>query len=480
VNMRTLVSGAGAVAVLYAFTSLIPAVAQTTSPFQPPDEKLGVYVSNSGPGLDTGCTFRSGGPLLINIDVPIVVGETQINADGTLVDANTLVNRGIIGRKAIISFPVFDIDSSAAVRPPDSPEVDVVSFNGVTKDTLTGSNGQWTNDSIEVDISELKFGMPNELRIDIDTQNSDELWCMAVDWVSMQFDVALPYVLAHGINTTGPDTWEPDITRQLDDFGVRYTFFTVGRNGSAAANATQLNTNIKSFLDDIKADKVHIIAHSKGGLDSQALKALGPEFTIRSLSTLSTPHLGSVVADINIIQLMNADRLVNVGQDPNGFISSLLSVTPWAGRFSNVPERPGLDDLTTQAAATALLNRQRNNISPTFAYGGNADTNGDGTLQSSERPFVRADIPWNVMRNFTQARVVRTFTQPGFLGFGTRTVIEFRAAVASAPLRNDVVVTANSARPSYVTDLGVVLENHSTIVDFSYVEEFLNRTLPLR
>ncbi len=479
-NMRSLVRTAGTVTLLYLSVSLVPALARTTSPFQPPDEKLGVYVVNSGPGLDTGCTFRSGGPLLINIDIPIVVSDTQVNANGKLINADALVSRGIIGRTAQIDFPVWDVDSDAIVSPPWRPEINVVSFNGVRKGTLEGSNNIWTNAAIQVDISELKFGMPNELRIDIDTENTAELWCTAVDWVSVEFDVALPYVLAHGINTTGPDTWEPEITGRLNEFGVRYTFFTVGRNGSVTDNARQLETNIKKFLDPIKADKVHIIAHSKGGLDSQALQAIGPDFNIRSLSTLSTPHLGSVVADINIIQLMNADRLENVGEDPNGYIASLLRVNPWAGTFANVPERPGLDDLTTQAAAAALNRRQRGNISPTFAYGGDADINQDGTLQSGERPFFGADIPWNVMRNFSRARVVRTYTEPGFLGFGTRTVIEFEATPAGAPLRNDVVVTVNSARPSYVTDLGVVLENHSSIVDFRYVEQFLNRTLPLR
>lgn len=47
---------------LIAFVSLTQVVkAQTSSPFDPPEEKLGVYVVNSGSGLDTSCTFRGGG-----------------------------------------------------------------------------------------------------------------------------------------------------------------------------------------------------------------------------------------------------------------------------------------------------------------------------------------------------------------------------------------------------------------------------------
>lgn len=84
------------------------------------------------------------------------------------------------------------------------------------------------------------------------------------------------------------------------------------------------------------------------------------------------------------------------------------------------------------------------------------------------------------MRNFSRARVVRTFTESVLLGFGSRTVIEFEATPTNTPVRNDVVVTEDSARPSYVTDLGVVQANHSSIIDFEQIEQFLNRTLPLR
>src|SRR5579862_7002859 len=50
-------------------------------------------------------------------------------------------------------------------------------------------------------------------------------------------------------------------------------------------------------------DPVHIIAHSMGGLDSRMLIGrnfcgLGEEGRILSLTTLSTPHQGSPVADL--------------------------------------------------------------------------------------------------------------------------------------------------------------------------------------
>ena len=210
--------------------------AQTSSPFPPPEEKLGVYVINSGPGLDTGCTFRGDGPLVIQLFVPAIVNPNQLNPDGTLKNDSNVVNNGVLGTqgmqktKAILRFPVYDIDSGANMSPPYRPEKDNISFNGQFLKVLSGINNQWTDDSIVIPIEEVKFGANNEIRVDIDTENSAELWCMAVDWVSIEFDVAAPYVLAHGI-AAEKDTWNeensPGVLQTLDDSGVLYTMFTV-------------------------------------------------------------------------------------------------------------------------------------------------------------------------------------------------------------------------------------------------------------
>ncbi len=151
--------------------------------------------------------------------MPAVVNQNQLAADGKLADAPTLVNNGIIGAQAILRFPVYDIDSGANISG-YSPEVDRVSFNGQVKKNLSGVDGQWTDDSIIVPIEEVKFGVENEIRIDIDTDNSQEVWCMAVDWVAIRFAVAAPYILAHGINAQA-DTWD-GIINTMDNMGVLY------------------------------------------------------------------------------------------------------------------------------------------------------------------------------------------------------------------------------------------------------------------
>ncbi len=454
--------------------------AQTSSPFDPPEEKLGVYVVNSGSGLDTGCTFRGRGPLVINLHVPAVVNESQIDSQGNLKDASALVNKGVIGAQAVIRFPVYDIDSEANMSPPYSPEVDRISFNGTFKKVLSGLNNRWTDDSIVIPIEEVKFGADNEIRVDIDTANSAELWCMAVDWVSIEFDVAAPYVLAHGINAAS-DTWD-GIIGTMDENGVLYNRFSVTSNGRSAGNARQLEQHIEDFLDTVKAKKVNIIAHSKGGLDSQELQARAPSFKILSLSTLSTPHLGSVAADLSIIQKTEADEKINAGNDPNGFAKTYIDTWTWG----KGPQLPGLRDLTVARATEAINLKLRGNISPTFSMGADADLNGDNDLTSGESaglfPGVAhygAERAWRVLRDFSSAPILSIRTVPGRF-WGTRTVLTYESIVSSSPRANDIVVTTESANPSYCTPLGNTMHNHSTIKNPANMERILQRTIPLR
>jgi triacylglycerol lipase len=363
-----------------------PALAQTSSPFPPPSEKLGVYVLNSGAGLDTGCTFRSGGPLRISVPVPAVVNGKQLNADGTLKDAAKLIAAGVLSAQAIVRFPVYDIDDKATVSG-IAPEVDVVSFNDRVEKTLEGFNDTWTDDSLIIPIEQIRFGKDNVLQVEIDTANKDENWCMAVDWVSVEFEVTPPFVLQHGISanlTTWDEDAAPGVIAALEQRGVLFTRFSLGvgagGNGSAAANAMELNRDIDAFLAPLKADKVNIIAHSKGGLDSQVLQALGPDFKINSLSTLSTPHLGSVAADLSMVQKQKADDKANDGSDPNGYVAAYVGT--WT--FGQGPQLPGLADLTTYAATTALSSGSRGNIAQTYTIGADADLNGDNELTSDE------------------------------------------------------------------------------------------------
>lgn len=68
--------------------------------------------------------------------------------------------------------------------------------------------------------------------------------------------------------------------------------------GSVAVRAEQLKNHVEGVLARTGAAKVHIIAHSMGGLDARRMIVeLGMETSVASLTTIGTPHLGTVLAD---------------------------------------------------------------------------------------------------------------------------------------------------------------------------------------
>lgn len=110
-----------------------------TSPFDPPDASDISFFTDAAPRLDTGCTFRSGGPIVYQIEIKRFLGE--LNPDGTLKNAAALVAAGLLSPKVKLIMPGFDIDSGPP--PPDvAPEIDRVSFNGQPVGVLSGQNNQ--------------------------------------------------------------------------------------------------------------------------------------------------------------------------------------------------------------------------------------------------------------------------------------------------------------------------------------------------
>ncbi len=87
------------------------------------------------------------------------------------------------------------------------------------------------------------------------------------------------------------------IERMLKKAG--YTVFTADTDGFGTIenNAAQLKAYAEKVLAQTGTEKVHIIAHSKGGLDAKyALSVLGLKEHVASLTTLCTPHRGSGIA----------------------------------------------------------------------------------------------------------------------------------------------------------------------------------------
>lgn len=108
-----------------------------------------------------------------------------------------------------------------------------------------------------------------------------------------------PIILAHGIaakqlrilNAFGKIGYE------LEKEGYKVFVADTDGFGSIENNAEQLKNYINRVLLLTGAEKANIIAHSKGGLDSKyMITKLGMEDKVASLTTLCTPHKGSIIA----------------------------------------------------------------------------------------------------------------------------------------------------------------------------------------
>ncbi|MBQ3264768.1 MAG: hypothetical protein IJH07_03235 [Ruminococcus sp.] len=88
------------------------------------------------------------------------------------------------------------------------------------------------------------------------------------------------------------------IPKALENEGCRVFFGNQDSNGTIESNGAFLADRIREILRQSDAEKLNVIAHSKGGLDMRyAISSLGMDKYIASLSTISTPHNGSYTMD---------------------------------------------------------------------------------------------------------------------------------------------------------------------------------------
>lgn len=131
-----------------------------------------------------------------------------------------------------------------------------------------------------------------------------ELDALRKDTLSVQEHRPLKYpvVLVHGISAhdrKGLIHFWGRIPTVLKDQGVQVFFGNTDAWGSYESNAAILKETIERVLIETNQEKVNIIAHSKGGIDSRYLiwrYDFGDK--VASLTTVSTPHHGAEVADL--------------------------------------------------------------------------------------------------------------------------------------------------------------------------------------
>lgn len=307
-----------------------------SGPYGPPDSNDATFTIDSAPTMDE-YRFVNQSPIQFDIDVNRVVGRT--NSEGYLLEPDKLISNGIILPKAKLQMMVYDVDEdyvgTSYVR-----EIDKVYVNGHYVGDLSGANDTWSAKTIEIDVRYLKFAIPtcrefdgsgqdqlsachaapspvkNQIRIDIDTGNNGQtIWAVTVDWAALMIDAARPILFVHGkggsANGGGLTYWDANDTTYYQNFRGKFSsvgFLTGITENRLGAEATILN-NAK-ILKDVVSDmvqrygvqKINILAHSKGGLDSRAYissTSLNPNNNVAALFTLATPNHGSYMANIS-------------------------------------------------------------------------------------------------------------------------------------------------------------------------------------
>ncbi|MBX3188009.1 MAG: hypothetical protein KF819_13385 [Labilithrix sp.] len=138
-------------------------------------------------------------------------------------------------------------------------------------------------------------------------------------------------VLAHGFNGSTTNTWSfYKVADRLTADGHVVHAAEVSPYKSVPVRAGELAGHVDAAIAKCRArpgcdaSKVHIVAHSMGGLDSRYLiSKLGYGNRVASLTTISSPHRGTRIADV---------LLKVVTDDFNGAISAAASA--WARTFT--------------------------------------------------------------------------------------------------------------------------------------------------
>ncbi len=486
----------------------------SVEPRQPTDTR---FVTTAGPGLKTACRPRSEGPLNIPFDVPRVVGE--VDANGFLRFHNDLIENGVVSETALLR-----ISSLGRRLQGTSVRRDRVLLNdsdilaqAQTEAVLTGPAGSWQVTTIKFPIEQLRFpsrtpGRPaqprrNTLQIRIDdgtAAGSPDAWCSTVDWVEISINALAPVIMIHG-NGQGDDgkggmLWEgrvlntadeprlemsSGVTWPFDDQRIPYDNTISMFTDNTAAHGALLSTLIPMKAAEFGSRHVHLLAHSKGGLDSRyfLVNTLPPNFGVLSLTTLSTPHQGSAGPDYQIDAVGasltysddSARAFIGYMAEPNKGTESIRVSSTREFNRTNVPLLPKeltVDGETRPVAyrsfsADMNLDDSRNPFTsnPTISYnetyglpgqGGKLDSLWAEILQSAYR------ITGEVIETYAETIDVPVIE-------GGEDVRSIKVKVVREKLSpvfrpNDIAVTRESASVGPFVEVEHLKANHSTIV----------------
>ncbi|MDR0319889.1 MAG: hypothetical protein LBI28_00155 [Treponema sp.] len=119
------------------------------------------------------------------------------------------------------------------------------------------------------------------------------------------FMLKYPVLMIHGAGfrdkTFGFINYWGRIPELFEEQGIAVHYGGTDAWGSIEENARTLKKRINDILSETKAQKINIIAHSRGGLEARYLiSTMNMEHTVASLTTISTPHRGVKIMNIAV------------------------------------------------------------------------------------------------------------------------------------------------------------------------------------
>ncbi len=136
------------------------------------------------------------------------------------------------------------------------------------------------------------------------------------------------------------------VPKELEQNGAVVYYGNHPSAASVADCGEELAVRIRKILEETGAEKVNIIAHSKGGLDCRyALAKCGVADLVASLTTVSTPHRGCEFADCLLSHIPGAQQemvaaaynkaLRALGEENADFMAAVRDLTAEACRARN-------------------------------------------------------------------------------------------------------------------------------------------------
>lgn len=189
-----------------------------------------------------------------------------------------------------------------------------------------------------------------------------------------------PILLVHGVffrDSKFFNYWGR-IPKELETNGAKIFYGNHSSAASIADSSAELKSRITEILTETGAEKLNIIAHSKGGLDCRyAISKLGIGDCVASLTTINTPHRGCLFADY-LLTKIPADiknkiadtynsTLKKFGESNPDFLAAVSNLTDSYCNKLNA-EMPTPNGIYCQSIGSVLTNATQGKFPLNFSY----------------------------------------------------------------------------------------------------------------